>query len=427
MARLSFTHVLTAELVPIPMTVTSRFPHVALMHVPIPDMPDADLLTKWFKPAVNFIEEGLNQGGIVLVQCYHGVSRSATLIAAYLLKAGLNSKVTECHSYNDVCTIEEVMAFLQSRRPTVCPNDGFMAQLKMWSAMGCRLEPSFKPYKMYQLDCVYNQLKQTKILPSNIKSFFQACPPIASFGLSLDNKVQHDDKSAKFFQESLRDLRVDSSATNSLECCSATANTITTVSEAVGKTSASNKIISAKNTDHLCSCISKEPFGLRSDDGYVSAVYRCRKCRSILATADNIIPHGNIHSNHKNGTRILTWQMKLNEYLQGQQNNEYLQDDAIQFHEENAGQRNNIDECKQGIFVEPMKWMGCRILATVAANDASSWDKLNCGKCNAKVGTFAWQRAISCACGLAIAPPGFLINASRVDRCTMLKDVEASI
>ena len=33
MKKLSFTHILTAELVPIPMTITSRFPHVAILHV----------------------------------------------------------------------------------------------------------------------------------------------------------------------------------------------------------------------------------------------------------------------------------------------------------------------------------------------------------------------------------------------------------
>ena len=33
MKKHSFTHILTAELVPVPMTITSRFPHVAILHV----------------------------------------------------------------------------------------------------------------------------------------------------------------------------------------------------------------------------------------------------------------------------------------------------------------------------------------------------------------------------------------------------------
>ena len=54
------------------------------MQVAVPDMPDADLLSE-FESATNFIAEGLNSKG-VLVHCYHGMSRSATLLAAFLMK-----------------------------------------------------------------------------------------------------------------------------------------------------------------------------------------------------------------------------------------------------------------------------------------------------------------------------------------------------
>ena len=33
LSRLSFTHILTAELVPVPMAITSRFPQIAILHV----------------------------------------------------------------------------------------------------------------------------------------------------------------------------------------------------------------------------------------------------------------------------------------------------------------------------------------------------------------------------------------------------------
>ena len=82
-------------------------------------------------------------------------------------------------------------------------------------------------------------------------------------------------------------------------------------------------------------------------------------------------------------------------------------------------------KCRQVIFVEPMRWMATKTPAFIT--NGSSSEKIFCGKCNSKVGTFNWSNGVSCPCGVAIGPPGFLIQISRVDRCTMLKDIEASI
>ena len=136
-------------------------------------MPEEDLLSIWFDTAIQFIEECINRDGKILIHCYHGVSRSAAILAAYLLKLCLDNKHAEPYDMVDFGTVEDAITFIRSRRPIVCPNEGFMAQLKLWRAMNCRLDPSFKPYKMYQLNCIYQQMKSTKILPSPVKLFFQ--------------------------------------------------------------------------------------------------------------------------------------------------------------------------------------------------------------------------------------------------------------
>ena len=136
-------------------------------------MPEEDLLSIWFDTAIQFIEECINRDGKILIHCYHGVSRSAAILAAYLLKLCLDNKHAEPYDMVDFGTVEDAITFIRSRRPIVCPNEGFMAQLKLWRAMNCQLDPSFKPYKMYQLNCIYQQMKITKILPSPVKSFFQ--------------------------------------------------------------------------------------------------------------------------------------------------------------------------------------------------------------------------------------------------------------
>ena len=136
-------------------------------------MPEEDLLSIWFDTAIQFIEECINRDGKILIHCYHGVSRSAAILAAYLLKLCLDNKHAEPYDMVDFGTVEDAITFIRSRRPIVCPNEGFMSQLKLWRAMNCQLDPSFKPYKMYQLNCIYQQMKITKILPSPVKSFFQ--------------------------------------------------------------------------------------------------------------------------------------------------------------------------------------------------------------------------------------------------------------
>ncbi|CAD8147554.1 unnamed protein product [Paramecium pentaurelia] len=75
-------------------------------------------ITRYFEQAANFIKDHLQHTN-VLVHCYAGISRSSSLIIAYLIKyAGLSLK--------------EAIIKLKSQRPQVDPNDGFMDQLKQF-------------------------------------------------------------------------------------------------------------------------------------------------------------------------------------------------------------------------------------------------------------------------------------------------------
>jgi hypothetical protein len=86
LARLKMTHILTAELIPLPHVVTSHFPHMAVMHVSIADLSESDLVGVLEK-SIKFIRAGLSSSkGVVLVHCYHGISRSAAIVTAYLMR-----------------------------------------------------------------------------------------------------------------------------------------------------------------------------------------------------------------------------------------------------------------------------------------------------------------------------------------------------
>ena len=85
---------------------------VECLHLPIEDSPTANLLS--IVPAsIEFIK---TSPGPVLVHCYAGISRSASVVAAWL--------VTQF----DV-SLEHALDTISSVRPLIQPNEGFLAAL----------------------------------------------------------------------------------------------------------------------------------------------------------------------------------------------------------------------------------------------------------------------------------------------------------
>lgn len=68
-------------------------------------------LIRHFPAAIAFIKEGISRGG-VLVHCHAGVSRSASVVIAYLMQ--------ENHM-----DFQSAFAFASKRRPVIFPNMGF--------------------------------------------------------------------------------------------------------------------------------------------------------------------------------------------------------------------------------------------------------------------------------------------------------------
>ena len=86
------------------------------------DLPDEDLLSH-FDSSNDFISDCIErQGGSCLVHCFRGRSRSATVVAAYLMLK---------HGYSAT----KALAKIRSRRPSINPHESFQAQLKMYEAM----------------------------------------------------------------------------------------------------------------------------------------------------------------------------------------------------------------------------------------------------------------------------------------------------
>lgn len=68
-------------------------------------------LIRHFPAAISFVKEGVQKGG-VLVHCFAGVSRSATIVIAYLMQ-------------DRGMSFHQAFQFASQRRPVIFPNMGF--------------------------------------------------------------------------------------------------------------------------------------------------------------------------------------------------------------------------------------------------------------------------------------------------------------
>ena len=108
--KVGVTHVVNAS------QEADAFPHeYKYLHIDIADNEDADM-ARYFVKCNAFIADAIAEGGVVLVHCRAGISRSATLVIAFL-----------CGRRN--MTLKDAVCWVRERRPIIWPNDGFLKQL----------------------------------------------------------------------------------------------------------------------------------------------------------------------------------------------------------------------------------------------------------------------------------------------------------
>lgn len=97
-------------------TPSGKIDGVTYHRISMVDSPSAPI-PESIESASNIIDQVAEAGGKVLVHCSAGISRSPTVIAGYLMsRQGLSLKAA--------------LAAIVSARPTVCPNTGFIGQLR---------------------------------------------------------------------------------------------------------------------------------------------------------------------------------------------------------------------------------------------------------------------------------------------------------
>ncbi|XP_076338063.1 dual specificity protein phosphatase MPK-4 isoform X2 [Tachypleus tridentatus] len=128
---LNITHILTIHVLPLKQFIKSDLKY---MFIPANDTMDTDLLS-WFCDTNSFIKEGQEKGAC-FVHCFMGISRSATVVIAYLM-----NRYQLCY--------EEAYHMVKKKRNCILPNNGFQAQLKLYENMKWKINSSDIQYKLF--------------------------------------------------------------------------------------------------------------------------------------------------------------------------------------------------------------------------------------------------------------------------------------
>ncbi|KAH9478381.1 Dual specificity protein phosphatase MPK-4 [Psilocybe cubensis] len=106
--------------------------------IKLDDTEDEDILTH-FLPSINFIQEELDKGRGVLVHCQAGISRSSTIVAAYLM-------------YSQKIDPNAALALIKQKRPNVEPNQGFLYQLELFHTARYKISRREKSVRRFYME-----------------------------------------------------------------------------------------------------------------------------------------------------------------------------------------------------------------------------------------------------------------------------------
>ncbi|KAG5725674.1 putative rhodanese domain-containing dual specificity protein phosphatase [Termitomyces sp. T112] len=175
--KLGTTHILS---------VCPEYPSTGPNHfsIPIEDWEHENILIH-LPATCQFIESALSCNSKILVHCLIGMSRSATVVAAYLMKTRKMTRAT-------------AIKFIKQRRPEVHPNYGFIKQLEIFAE--CQYDPSpthptycrWKQEQEQNITKHLNHFIDTTIIPDQLRLSSQFPEDIyQAESLILDAGITH--------------------------------------------------------------------------------------------------------------------------------------------------------------------------------------------------------------------------------------------
>lgn len=111
--------------------------NIIYVHIQEYDSPVTNLY-KYFAQTHELIQYNINKNNNILVHCMAGISRSATIIIAYLMK----THATKLKLENDINFVPYpmlpgIIQYVKDKRPCINPNPGFINQLQIYEETFC--------------------------------------------------------------------------------------------------------------------------------------------------------------------------------------------------------------------------------------------------------------------------------------------------
>jgi dual specificity phosphatase 12 len=183
---------------------------------------------------------------------------------------------------------------------------------------------------------------------------------------------------------------------------------------------------------------------IKSDPGLMHEsphphVYRCKKCRRIVAAKSNLILHKSKNYQEAVVTTTTPYESPVCKRNVKAESQTYLKNllgessddqDAIiditdkvlttSLSDKSLSEEKEVENiepkyCDKIYFIEPISWMKNDVLNNVEG-------KLLCPSCKTKIGSFNWIMASKCPCGAQISPSFYLVP-SKVDFSTIVQNM----
>ncbi|CAN6607494.1 tyrosine-protein phosphatase Yvh1p [Trichomonascus vanleenenianus] len=292
----------------------------------VDDVEDENIV-QFFHETYQYIDEALSKGEHILVHCVAGVSRSATVVCAYLMR-------------KNFWDAETALEFVRSKRAIANPNFGFVEQLQVYYESGFVVDPlRSRVYRQWMLK---KQSEEAQLNVAPNAQFFRAGGEGAAMSASLLGRP-----SFEVIPELLRRMGKHAPKWTDFRVI------------ANGEELALEDAIPSTPTNIMLRKLEGEPFAVPQAlllSERLASDLRCKKCRQTLATSTQFLVHEpKAGAGTTNSTR------------------------------NGLAANASVNAACTSYYIEPVIWMKGELEKGLLEG------KLSCPKCEAKLGAYHWQ------------------------------------